>query len=106
MRSTTPLKLLPAYAGVTTMSETLSNPRARRLLWLEILINEKLDLKPWRDHPHVEEAYWKACGWYTTYNTLITSLISRQPLPFNPRPIDFREYRLFAEALRFAAAHT
>ncbi len=99
------LKLLSVYTGVSTIEEALECPRACHLLWLEILVNEHLNLIPWQQHPQVRQAYDKACRWYTTYKTLIDSLIPRSPLPSNPHPVDFREYRMFAEALRFATSH-
>ena len=100
-----PMKVLPAYTGLSTLDEILESPRAVRLLWLEILVNEHLDLVPWQHHPAVQQAYEKAGRWFTTYKSLVTSMIARHPLPHNPHPIDFREYRVFAEALRFATAH-
>ncbi len=96
------MKLLRAYTGITAFDEVLENPRALRLLWLEILINEHVDLSPWETHPEVKKAYQKACAWFTTYRQLIESIIPRSPLPTNHKPIDFRDYRTFAEALRFA----
>lgn len=32
-------------------------------------------------------------------------LLPRTPLPPEPGPVDSRDYRLFTEAIRFAAAH-
>ncbi len=100
------LKILPAYTGLTTLEEILDNPRAVRLLWLEILVNDHLDLTLWEHDPAVKSAFEKACQWFTTYQTLINSMITRRPLPHNPQSIDFREYRVFSEALRFATAHS
>ena len=100
-----PMKLMPAYTGLSTLEEILENPRALRLLWLEILVNEHLDISPWQHHPAVQQAYEKACQWFNAYKSLIDSMIARDPLPHNPHPIDFREYRVFAEALRFATPH-
>ena len=100
------MKLMPAYTGLSTLEEILENPRALRLLWLEILVNEHLDISPWQHHLAVQHAYGKACQWFTTYKSLIESMIARHPLPHNPQPIDFWEYRVFAEALRFATRHT
>jgi len=101
-----PMKLLPAYTGLSTIEEILKDPRAVRLLWLEILVNEHLDISHWQHHPAVQQAYEKACQWFTAYKSLINSMIARHPLPHNSQPIDFREYRVFAEALRFATAHS
>jgi hypothetical protein len=100
-----PFKLLHAYTGAVSIEEVLQNPRAARLLWLEILVNEELDLTAWPHHPKVQEAFQKACRWYTEYRTLVSALTSRTPLPPNPGPIDDRDYRTFAEALRFVAPH-
>ncbi len=99
------LRLLPAYTGVGSLEAALNDPRALRLLWLEILVNDRLDLGPWRDRAEVQAAYAKACRWFTTYRTLVEALIQREPLPHDPGAIDPREYRTFAEALRFASAH-
>jgi hypothetical protein len=74
------------------------------MLWLEILVNDRLDLSPWRSDPAVEAAYRTACRWYTHYRRLITYLLNRTPLPLEAGPIDFRDYRAFAEALAFVCA--
>lgn len=97
------LKILPAYTGLNTIEEVLQVPRARRLLWLEILFNDQLSLKPWQDHPEVQEAFGKACRWFTTYQSLIQSVLPRVPLPVDTGKIDQRDYRTFAEALQFLA---
>jgi len=95
------LKILPAYTGLNTVEAILQVPRARRLLWLEILFNDQLDLKPWQSHPEVQDAYQKACQWFTTYRSLIQSVLPRVSLPLDPGKIDQRDYRTFAEALQF-----
>ncbi len=99
------LRILPAYTGISSVEDALHDPRAVRLLWLEILFNDRLDLTPWRDRPEVQAAFAKACRWHTTYRALIDSVLTRDPLPPNHDPVDFRDYRTFAEALRFAADH-
>ncbi len=78
--STHALKILPAYTELNTVEVVLQVPRARRLLWLEILLNDPLDLKPWQDHPEVQNAYQKACQWFTTYRSLIQSVVPRVSL--------------------------
>ncbi len=45
--------LMLAYTGLSTFDEVLESPRAVRLLWLEILVNEHLDLAPWKHQPVV-----------------------------------------------------
>ena len=99
------LRLLPAYLGTDSIEEALQNSRGRRILWLEILINDRFDFMPWEQEPGFQEVYETACRWYTQYRGLITFLFNRRPLPADPGPIDFREYRTFAEALRFAYHH-
>ncbi|MFB3070767.1 MAG: hypothetical protein ACE1ZK_01750, partial [Nitrospirales bacterium] len=79
--SSSKLTLLSAYAGVETIEEALQVPRAARLLWLEILVNEQLDLTVWKDRPEVQKAYSKACRWYTTYRSVLNAILSRTPLP-------------------------
>ena len=95
------LKILPAYTGLNTVEAILQVPRAKRLLWLEILFNEQLDLKPWQDHSEVQDAYQKACQWFTTYRSLIQSVLPQVSLPLENGKIDQRDYRTFAEALQF-----
>jgi hypothetical protein len=96
------LRLLPAYLGTGSIAEALRSARGRRILWLEILINDQFDVTPWKQEPAFQEVYQTACRWYTQYRGLITFLFARRPLPTDRGPIDFREYRTFAEALRFA----
>jgi hypothetical protein len=97
------LKILPTYTGVSSLKEALNHPQAIRLLWLEILFNDQLDVNPWLAHQDVQSAFTKACSWYTAYRTLIHATIDRSPLPHQPNAIDPREYRVFAEALQFVA---
>lgn len=99
------LKLLPAYVGAHSIEQALADPRGRRLLWLEILVNDQVDLAPWMERPLVLDAYQKACRWFTTYRSLVTAYIPRQPLPVNPGPVDYREYRTVMEALYFVGTH-
>ncbi len=99
------LKLLPAYLGTSSIDEATQTARGRRVLWLEILLNDQLDLTPWQNDPAVQEAFRIACRWYTHYRRLLTYLFDRAPLPIDSGPIDFREYRTFAEAVYFAYAH-
>lgn len=98
-------KLLTAYTGVVSLVDALGNPNAQRLLWLEILLNDRLDPILDLSDPKVREAYEKACRWYTSYRSLIDSMAKRTPLPTDSSPVDQRDYRTFVEALRFAADH-
>ena len=98
------LKILPAYTGLNSIEEVLQVARARRLLWLEILFNDQLNLKPWQGHPEVQDAYQKACQWFTTYRSLIQSVLPKVSLPLDTGKIDQREYRTFAEALQFVTS--
>ena len=101
-----PLKLLPFYLDTFSIEEAARTARGRRILWLEILLNDQLDLTPWRHDPDVQEAYRTACRWYTHYRRVITYLFNRTPLPSDPGPIDFRDHRIFADAVYFAYHHT
>ena len=85
--------LLPAYLGTDSIAEAIQTARGRRMLWLEILVNDQLDLVPCISDPAVQAAYRTACRWYTQYRRLITSLLGRAPLPSDTGPIDFRDYR-------------
>ena len=99
------LKLLPAYLGTSSIDEALGTSRGRRILWLEILLNDQLDVSPWQTDPAMQQAYQTACRWDTHYRRLLASLFDRTPLPSDSGPIDFRDYRTFAEAIYFACAH-
>jgi hypothetical protein len=99
------LRLLPAYLGTTSIDEVIQTVRGQRMLWLEILVNDQVDLTPWQSEPAVQQAYQTACRWYTQYRRLITFLLDRAPLPVDAGPIDSRDYRAFAEALSFVYAH-
>lgn len=100
-----PLKMLSAYTGAQSFEDALNDPRAVRLLWIEILVNDQLDLAPWLDRAEVREAYAKACRWYHSYRSLVDSVLARSPLPREAGPIDPRDYRVFAEVLQFVADH-
>jgi len=97
------LKLLPAYLGTSSIENALATARGRRILWLEILVNDQLDPTPWLENPAFRQAYQIACRWYTQYRGLLTYLFDRAPLPLDAAPIDFRDYRAFAKALYFVA---
>src|SRR5690348_2704835 len=100
-----PLTLLPAYLGTNSVAEAIRTVRGQRIVWLEILVNDRLDLSALQADPLVNAAIQKACRWYTHYRRLITFLLDRTPLPVDTGPIDFRDYRAFAEALSFVYAH-
>ncbi len=105
-RNPSALKILPAYTGMNSIGDALNDPRASRLVWLEILVNEELDIGAWQDNPEFQEAYHKACCWYTTYRTLLDALLVRTPLPSAHGQVDVREHRTFLEAIRFATANS
>jgi hypothetical protein len=97
--------LLPVYLGTDSIAEAVKTARGQRILWLEILVNDHLDLSPWLSDPSVQQAYQTACRWYTQYRRLLSSLLGRTALPRDHGPIDYRDYRAFAEALSFVCAH-
>jgi hypothetical protein len=103
--SASPLKLLPAYLGTNSIDDAIRTVQGQRVLWLEILVNDQLDIAPWQADPAMLQAYQTACRWYTQYRRLLTFLFDRVPLPSDSGPIDFRDYRMFAEAVYFAYAH-
>lgn len=98
------LKLLQPYLGVSSLDDALRHPRIGRILWLEILVNDSIEWTALH-HPLVQEAYETACRWYTRYRTLISGLVSRAALPEDHGPIDERLHRQLAEALEFVHAH-
>ena len=61
------LRLLPAYLGTDSIQEALQTTRGHRILWLENLINDKVDLTPYEQDPLFQEVYRTACRWYTQY---------------------------------------
>src|SRR5688572_14714426 len=75
------LVLLPAYLGTHSVAEAIKTARGQRILWLEILVNEHLDLSTWSSEPAVQQAYQTACRWYTHYRRLLTFLLGRTALP-------------------------
>ena len=95
------LKRLPASAGVESIADALPVPRAARLVWLDIPVNEQFDLTVRQDCPVVQEADVKACRWDTASRSGLEATFSRPPLPHTPGPIDFRARRTCAEALSF-----
>ena len=103
MSSTPNLKLLPAYSGAMSIGEAIQIPRAANVLWLEILVNDQIDLSAWNDDSTIQAAHTKACRWYTAYRRVLEAILPRSPLPVDHGPIDFREYRTFSEALRFVS---
>jgi hypothetical protein len=48
----------------------LATARGRRILWLEILVNDQLDLSPWRSNPAMQKVFQTACRWYGHYSRL------------------------------------
>jgi hypothetical protein len=74
-------KLLPAYLNTDSINEALQTPRGRRILWLEIVLNDKPDWSAWRNDPEFEAVYRNACRWYTQYRRLITYLFKPRAPP-------------------------
>ncbi|MGD9849671.1 MAG: hypothetical protein AB7T38_00255 [Nitrospirales bacterium] len=70
---------------------------------MEIIFNDQFDFKSWQHDPKVQAAYRKTCQWFTTYRSLIQSVLPRVSLPPDSGKIDQRAYRTFAEALQFVA---
>lgn len=93
------LKILAVYTGLNSVEDILQVPRARRLLWLEILFNDQFDFKSWHHDLKVQEVYGQACWWFTTYRILIQSVLLRVSLPPDSGKIDQRDYRMFAKSL-------
>jgi hypothetical protein len=98
-----PLKLLPAYTGVTSLEQALADSRHHAVLWLEVLFNDQLDEALLLQHPRGRDAYDQACRWYTHFRSLIQFIAPRTPLPENHVPLDYRQHRIFLEALHFVS---
>lgn len=99
----TTLRLLPYYTGVKTLDEALKDKRSRGMLWLEILLNDKIEWERLFDITEVKSAYDKACLWYGSFSGLIGGFIDRKPLRRKKGKVDLREYRKLIEALNFVS---
>ena len=96
-----PLKFIPTYLGTSSIAKALQTAHGQRILWLEIFQNDQLNPTPWLSDQDFCKAYQTACQWYTHYRRLITYLFNQAPLPPNPCPIVFSDYRKFSEAVCF-----
>ncbi len=56
-----PLRIIPFYTGAQSLEASLEDPKSRRLLWLEILLNGDFPWGKYRNLPEVESAFEKAC---------------------------------------------
>lgn len=100
------LKIIPYYTGIETLEDAVRLPMARKLLWLEILFNDKLNWEEYLNNIEVKEAYEKACNWYGSFKTIIEGHTKREPLASGKEKIDYREYRRFLEVLNFVSTHS
>ncbi|MBI3352171.1 MAG: hypothetical protein HY036_06300 [Nitrospirae bacterium] len=75
-----------------------------RVLWLEILFNDRVSWETYLDRPEVREAYQKACIWFSQFKTMIQAHTGRKPLESRSGKIDPKDYRQFLEALNFVSA--
>ena len=97
------LRIIQLYTGYNTLDDILKSKKGLNLLWLEILVNDGI---PWEDYLHIPEvnnAYQKACIWYTNFKTMLNTVVNRKPLlNLNIKGrVDDREYRKFLEVLNF-----
>ena len=97
------LKLLPFYTGARPLEEALSNPRAIKLLWLEVLFNEEVNWSSLTHIPEIKNAYRQACVWYSNFRTLLHQVISGKHLRPEQGKVDMRYYRVFVEVLHFVS---
>lgn len=100
------LLLFPSYTGQLTLEEVLSDRDRHHLLWLEILLNDRISWENYINQPEIDEAYEKACIWFTQYKTMIQSHTGRKPLKNMTGKADPNDYRKFIEALSFVSALT
>lgn len=100
------LQILPFYTGDRTLQTALQNPKSLRLLWLEVLFNDRVRWKDHLDRPEVRIAYEKACVWYGRYRTMIEGHSGKKMLERRPGDVDMREYRTFLEALHFVSGRS
>jgi hypothetical protein len=72
---------------------------------LEILLNDRLDFTLRQADKFVQQAFHTTCRLYYHYRQLITSLLDRAPFAQDAGSIDYRDYRVFAEARFFLYTH-
>jgi hypothetical protein len=56
-----PFRLLPAHIGISASVEAIQMERGQWMLWLIILVNDRLNPTPWQSEPAVQVAYRTAC---------------------------------------------
>ena len=95
------LKIIPHFAGLTTLKNALEDKRGQKLLWLEILLNGDINWEDYCDIPEINTAYEKACIWYTNFRSMIDAYVKRPPLRVMKGRVDDREYRRLIEVLNF-----
>lgn len=78
-----PLEVLPAYTGMNSLEDILQAPRGKRLLWLEIRLNDQFDIQSWQEDPEVQDSYRKACRLFTTCRSLVQSVLPLASLPLD-----------------------
>ena len=99
-----PLKIIPFYTSCSTLDEALQDPNARKLLWLEILLNDAIQWKDEQSRPGVKIATDKARRWYGHFKSLLAAhRIRQRSLKPLAGKIDFRDYRRFLEAVHFVS---
>ena len=100
------LRIIPFYTGDVTLEEALRNKKGLSMLWLEILLNDRISWELYLEVPEIRIAYDKACLWYGNFKTMIDGFIGRRPLELRKGKIDDREYRKFLEAINFVAGRS
>lgn len=98
------LRIIPYYTGIKNLNFFLKEERNLELLWLEILLNDKIKWENYLKIKEVKKAYQKACIWYSNFKTLVDFYIKREPLKIKKARIDLRDYRKFLEALNFVSS--
>ncbi len=97
-------KILHAYTGkkYKNITDILNDKSAKDILYLEILINDKI---PWEKYLHysiIRKNYRKARNWYSRFKTLLEIHgVKRRPLKSSTGLIDMKEYRKFIEVLNY-----
>ncbi|HHG75523.1 MAG TPA: hypothetical protein ENK22_10780 [Persephonella sp.] len=92
------LKIIPVFTGkdYQSIDEILKDKKAKKLLWAEILFNDKINWEKYKDK--IEKDYKKAAIYYTNFRYLFKN---RKPLLEIKEKIDEREIRRFEEIYRF-----
>ena len=97
-------RILSFYTGrkYKNIQDVVRDKTAQDMLWLEILVNDRI---PWEEFLHIpvlRKNYRKAGVWYKNFKTLMGVCgIQRKALKPVRGTFDMREYKKFVEVLYY-----